>query len=135
MKKLAVLFSAIVMLAVTNANASVEKYSINDDAVEAVLNEGVVVNSVFDLNELAGVTAPQAVLSDKNAAVAAILAFVIGWTGIHRVYLGGRPVLVLFYIITFGGIFGIVPFIDFIVLLINLDDPSQYIGNDKFIMW
>lgn len=68
---------------------------------------------------------------DHNAALAILLAFFIGWTGIHRVYLGGRPVLILFYIITFGGIFGLLPLIDFIRLILGHMD--HYEGNDKFL--
>jgi hypothetical protein len=41
------------------------------------------------------------------------------------------------YILTCGGIFGIVPFVDWIVLLIGLveDDISKYVNNPKFFMW
>jgi TM2 domain-containing membrane protein YozV len=67
---------------------------------------------------------------EHNAALAILLAFFIGWTGIHRVYLGGKPILILLYIITFGGIFGILPLIDFIRLIIGHMD--HYEGNDKF---
>ena len=138
MKKIAVLFSAFFMLAVANVNASVEKYTINDDAVETVLNEGVVVNSVFDIKEVKGtIAAPQATLDDKRAVVAAVLAWVVGWLGIHRVYLGGRGVLVAFYLLTsiLFGIGGVIALIDLVVLLINMDDISKFVGNDKFLMW
>jgi hypothetical protein len=41
------------------------------------------------------------------------------------------------YIFTCFGIFGIVPLVDWIVLLIGLvnDDISKYEDNDKFFMW
>ncbi len=68
---------------------------------------------------------------EHNAALAILLAFFIGWTGIHRVYLGGRPVLILFYLITLGGFFGILPLIDFIRLIIG--HMEHYEGNDKFL--
>ena len=67
---------------------------------------------------------------EHNAAVAILLAFFIGWTGIHRVYLGGKPILILLYIITFGGIFGLLPLIDFIRLIIGHMD--HYEGNNSF---
>ncbi|MBC7777339.1 MAG: TM2 domain-containing protein [Phycisphaerae bacterium] len=67
---------------------------------------------------------------EHSAIVAILIAFFIGWTGLHRVYLGGRPVLILLYIITLGGIFGLLPLIDFIRLLIGHMD--HYEGNDKF---
>lgn len=68
--------------------------------------------------------------SDHNAVIAILLAFFLGGLGLHRVYLGGRPILILLYIITFGGIFGILPLIDFIRLIIGQMD--HYEGNDKF---
>lgn len=68
---------------------------------------------------------------EKSAAVAILLAFFLGGLGLHRVYLGGRPILILFYIITFGGIFGLLPLIDFIRLIIGHMD--HYEGNDKFL--
>lgn len=67
---------------------------------------------------------------EHNAVVAILLAFFLGGLGIHRVYLGGRPLLILLYIITFGGIFGLLPLIDFIRLIIG--HMSHYEGNDKF---
>ena len=42
------------------------------------------------------------------------------------------------YTFTFGGIFGIVPFVDFIVMLIDLVEDNgfgAYYGNTKFFMW
>ena len=41
------------------------------------------------------------------------------------------------YTFTFCGIFGIVPFVDWVMLLIGVvdDNISQYIGNTRFIMW
>lgn len=67
---------------------------------------------------------------DHNVAVAIILAFFLGGFGIHRVYLGGRGILILLYIITLGGIFGILPLIDFIRLIIG--DMDHYEDNDSF---
>lgn len=67
---------------------------------------------------------------DHSAAVAIILALFLGGLGIHRVYLGGRGILILLYIITLGGIFGILPLIDFIRLIIG--DMEHYEDNDSF---
>ena len=75
------------------------------------------------LNAMAG--------GEHNAFVAILLAFFLGGLGLHRVYLGGRPILILFYIITLGGIFGLLPLIDFIRLIIGHMD--HYEGNDKFL--
>jgi hypothetical protein len=39
------------------------------------------------------------------------------------------------YILTCGGIFGLMPLIDLIVLAVNWDDISAYVDNPKFFMW
>lgn len=69
------------------------------------------------------------VMAGDQQVVAVILAFFLGIFGIHRVYLGGSPLLIVLYIITVGGIFGIIPFIDFIRLLIGQVD--HYEGNSN----
>lgn len=71
----------------------------------------------------------------KNKKVAAALAFpVTGVTGIHRVYLGTAAYVPVVYVGTLGGCLGILPFIDFVVLLIE-KDISKYEGSRKIFMW
>lgn len=69
--------------------------------------------------------------SGDDGIIAAVICFFIGWLGIHRVYLGGKGSLILLYLITFGGIFGLLPLIDFIRLLIG--DVGHYTNNDDFL--
>jgi TM2 domain-containing membrane protein YozV len=72
---------------------------------------------------------------DKKA-VAAILAFPFpfGIVGLHRIYLGCSPYAPVVYIATAGGVLGILPFIDFCVLLLD-KDIDRYINNKKIFMW
>jgi TM2 domain-containing membrane protein YozV len=72
---------------------------------------------------------------DKSAVVAIVLDFFLGGLGIHRFYLGTQTMTGLGYILTCGGIFGIVPLIDFVVLIINNQNIGPYINNPKFFMW
>ena len=55
----------------------------------------------------------------KNWVVAAVLDFFLGGIGIHRMYLGSSNLMWLYYGITCCGIFGVVPLIDFIVLIVD----------------
>ena len=75
--------------------------------------------------------------SPKSRLVAFLLCFFLGGFGVHRHYLGTRPGMWAIYTFTFGGLFGIVPLIDWVMLLIGLvdDDISPYVGNTKFFMW
>lgn len=113
--------------------AASSDYFVNDSEVEHVLTTATIndLNTTeFDLNALMNTTSVKA---EKNVAAAAVLAWFLGGIAIHRVYLGGRGTLILIYFITCGGIFGIVPLVDFFdIILGNMD---RYIDNDKFIVW
>jgi hypothetical protein len=68
--------------------------------------------------------------------VAAVLAFPLpfGVIGLHRIYLGTKPYVPLVYIGTVGGVFGILPFIDFCVILLD-KDIEHYKANPHVFMW
>lgn len=73
----------------------------------------------------------------KNKRItAAILAFPFpfGIVGLHRIYLGTAPYVPVVYIGSLGGIFGVLPFIDFCVLILDKDE-SRYSNNKKVFMW
>lgn len=67
---------------------------------------------------------------------AALLAFPFpfGIVGLHRIYLGTKPYVPVAYIASLGGVFGILPFIDFCVILFN-KDLEEYSNNGKVLMW
>jgi hypothetical protein len=135
MKKLFVLALFCSMLMSVGAFASTSKYRVDDSSVEAVFSTSVLTVTNLEIasdNVLALMPAGKA---SKDAILAIVLNFFLGWAAIHRVYLDGTPLLILGYLITFGGIFFIVPLIDLIVLIINYNDISKYIGNNKFFMW
>ena len=137
MKKFFLLTLAVVSLIGVNfTSASAESYRISDSAVEAVFNSATAISSdVLSLNQTSlGLLSTNAA-SEKSALAALIIDFFVGGLGIHRVYLGSKGILVFGYIITGCGIFGLVPFIDLIVLAINFDDISKYVGNNKYFMW
>ncbi|MBS1646379.1 MAG: TM2 domain-containing protein [Bacteroidetes bacterium] len=69
-------------------------------------------------------------------AIAAVLAFPLpfGVIGLHRIYLGTKPYIPLVYIGTLGGAAGILPFIDFWVILCH-KDLSVYQENPRVFMW
>jgi TM2 domain-containing membrane protein YozV len=76
------------------------------------------------------------VKTKKSRLIAALLAFPypFGVFGLHRAYLhsaGGMP---LVYVATIGGGFGILPFIDF-VLIVLCKDINHYAYNTRLFMW
>ncbi|MDR1950872.1 MAG: TM2 domain-containing protein [Bacteroidales bacterium] len=74
---------------------------------------------------------------NKDPVIAWLINFPTGIFGLHRAYLGTSGKTIFLYFVTVGGVFGIVPMIDWILLLkgIQTGDISKYIGNRKFIMW
>ncbi len=143
MKK--VLFFAIICLSsVCTFAASGNQYVIDDQKVEqlftgsidassAALSDENMMNAVGGLNASKGTAKFKA--GDKTFVAAILLDFFLGGLGIHRLYLGTATLTWVGYILTFCGIFGIVPFVDFIVLIIHNDDISPYVDNTKFFMW
>lgn len=68
--------------------------------------------------------------------IAALLAFPFpfGIVGLHRIYMGTSPHVPVVYIGTLGGIFGILPFIDFCVIVLD-KNIDRYIENKQVLMW
>ena len=75
--------------------------------------------------------------NSRDPVVAWLVSFPAGMLGLHRVYLGTDAKTVLLYIATAGGFLGIVPMMDWILLLraIQNGDVSRYVNNKRFIMW
>lgn len=154
--KLFVTLSLALFLFVKNASAaettSTGDYYVNDAQVENLFNTSKEVNfsdensttaatnavSTMSLNaNLSSKFAARSYKSsdDKSFIAAFLLDFFLGGLGIHRLYLGTNTFTWVGYILTCGGIFGIVPFVDLIVLIVHNDDISEYVDNPKFFMW
>ncbi len=72
----------------------------------------------------------------KHKLIAAVLAFPFpgGILGLHRWYLGSAGAMPLVYIATIGGGFAILPFIDFVLILLS-KDVNDYAHNTRLFMW
>ncbi|MBW8332890.1 MAG: TM2 domain-containing protein [Prolixibacteraceae bacterium] len=138
MKKLfLVVILFIAVLSVKQANAS--SYSVNEQAIDQLFASAVETSMISmnatELSSVASNVSTTVMAQEKDAIVAIALDFFLGGLGIHRFYLGTETLTGLAYIFTCGGIFGIVPLVDFIVLIIDNKDISAYINNPKFFMW
>ncbi len=71
----------------------------------------------------------------KHRLVAALLAFPLGVFGLHRMYLHTSWRVPLVYIVTLGGALGVLPFIDFVLILLNKDIHINYTSNPHIFMW
>lgn len=71
-------------------------------------------------------------LKDKmnsDLMLSLLLCILLGQWGLHRIVMGGSPWLILWYVISFGGFFGVIPFLDFIRMIL---EPEHYQNNNKF---
>jgi TM2 domain-containing membrane protein YozV len=124
------------MTAVCSYNASATNYVADDTLIDNMFATAPETVNASLVNLGTGVVSTASFVSgDKDAVVAIVLSFFLGNLGIHRFYLGTEVLTGIGYILTCGGIFGIVPFVDFIVLIIDNKDISKYIDNPKFFMW
>lgn len=73
---------------------------------------------------------------DNRRITAALLAFPFpfGIVGLHRIFLGTKPYVPVAYIASLGGIFGLMPLVDFFVICFD-KDFEQYLNNPKVLMW
>jgi len=115
------------------------KYRVDDTQIESIFDNAISVQRAnIDLTQLYEDTNARFEIKEGKSPIAAfVISWLIGWSAIHRVYLGGTPLLIVGYILTFGGFFGLLWLGDTIVLLISVfnDDLGKYEGSDAFIMW
>lgn len=71
---------------------------------------------------------------EKITAAALSFPLPFGVLGLHRIYLGTKPYVPVVYIGTVGGCFGILPFIDFTMILLD-KDLEKFKSNNKVFMW
>ena len=140
MKKL--LIALVAFFAITTV-ASAAPYKLDEASVDNAIESAVAVSPVSLLAEIpaqlpAGMPSSASISAGKNPVAAILLTFFLGGFGIHRHYMGTRPWMWAIYTFTFGGIFGVVPFVDFIVEIVAaVEDNSvaRYCGNTSFFMW
>ena len=139
MKK-AFVFILLIIAVFSVKQVKASSYSIDEQAVDQLFATATETSMIsINANEMNSVASnvPTAMVSSKpkDAVVAIVLDFFLGGFGVHRFYLGTKPLTGIGYILTCGGIFGVVPLVDFIVLIIDHDDISPYVDNPKFFMW
>jgi hypothetical protein len=140
MNKLFFVLVAILMSAGTLlANDS---YKLNDEKVDGLFSAATETSmSVMDVNLMGTDMAVNTVAGSESTGkviIAVVVDWFVGGFGIHRYVLGTKGSMWAIYTFTVCGIFGIVPFVDFWVLLIDgaiLGHGDKYMDNNKFFMW
>ena len=75
-------------------------------------------------------------IENRSKVLATILAvpFPFGMFGLHRIYLGAKPIIPILYVVTLGGFVGILPFVDMMVMILS-EDAKPFTQNSKILMW
>ncbi len=136
MKKFLMIAVVLSLTAIFAQQAEASKYKLNEEKVDALFESA----TEADFSFLAETTTANPdiatmTMAEKDPMVAILLDFFLGGLGVHRFYLGTKTMTGIGYILTCGGIVGIVPLIDLIMLAIDYDDISKYVDNPKFFMW
>lgn len=127
-------FAVIVALFAVVAVANAANYSVDEASIDALFTEAV-------MEAPAAPVAPATPALQSDPAIVNVVALVLDWIGlggigIHRLILGTKPINCLWYFLTIGGIFGIIPLVDGIMLIVDLIQGSaSYFDNPAFIMW
>ena len=113
----------------------ITEFSVGD----TVLNLSSIDTAHFLLNQKDSVLSTAMPLPEnqkKKKRIAALCAFPFpfGFVAAHRVMLGTKPWVPVVYVATFGGCFGLLPLIDFCVILFS-KDITQYENNPNIFMW
>ena len=142
MKKLfIVLVALVVSLGSSFANESYKLDNSKVDAMFSVATETSCSALTSDFSALPDVMASNYQIKADNTTTV-LIAWVVDWFvggfGIHRYVLGTKGSMWAIYTFTVCGIFGIVPTVDWFVLLIDgllMGNGDKYMDNPKFFMW
>lgn len=142
MKKILSLAFGLVLAMATNYAA--ESYRLNDASVDAMFDQATEISAtniaaIATESTAATTNTASFVQNDDNKVIIAfVVCWLVGEFGVHRYVLGTKSNMWLIYTCTVCGIFGIVPTVDFWVLLIDgiiLKHGDKYMNNQNFFMW
>jgi hypothetical protein len=136
MKKL--VLSVIAVLAIAfSANAA--NYKVDNNAIDNIIENATEV-VVLDIEAPAAANLPVFEQKEVNVTTAFLLSWLLGYFGVHRHYMGTKPLMWLWYTITMGGL-GVIWSVDTILLFLDLikvgegNYLNKFINNPKFIVW
>ncbi len=140
MKKMLLFFSIVLMSSKIFAGNS---YTLDEPQIDDLFNQAIEI-SLIEIAEINSDFNSNSVLTiqddiDTKVLIACIVSLTgLSGFGIHRYVLGTKPEMWAVYTFTICGIFGIVPVVDFWVLLIDglvNHRGEKYTDNENFLMW
>lgn len=142
MKKV-LLFAVAIFTLTFSSFAEVDPYVVDDNAIDQTFAQAAEINvsdmdaAMFNDFGMSMNNNASAELNSANPWAAFAICWVLGGFGIHRHYMGTSQWMWAIYTFTCGGIFGIVPFVDWVVLLVGAiqNNIGRYTNNASFFMW
>lgn len=104
------------------------------DLIVFVSDTTVLQISGTDTSEFSSSTDTLKHIKENKRLIAIALIVIGGPLGFHRIYLGSKPFVPIFYALTLGGGFGILPLLD-LIALIKTKNLEQFENNPKVLMW
>lgn len=108
--------------------------SAKETAFDSHQNLEVFLNNNLSFSDSVSTKTAEPNIKENKKLMAMAINLSLGMLGAHRLYLGTKPHVPVFYLLTFGGVFFILPIIDFFVLTFS-KDITPYQNNNKIIMW
>ena len=135
MKKLIVSVIAVLAIAVS---ASAANYKVDNNSIDAIIDNATEVVAL-EATAPAAANLPTVAAKEINGTTAFLLSWLLGGFGVHRHYLGTKPIMWLLYTITGGGL-GVIWSVDTILLFLDVIKVGdgyigKFINNEKFIVW
>jgi TM2 domain-containing membrane protein YozV len=118
-------------------------YKLNDEKIDQLFSSAAEISITGLAPMSASAMNIGGIASVKDVNDKILIAWLVEFTGlcffgIHRYILGTKSTMWAIYTFTVCGIFGIVPLVDWVVLLVNgiiQNQGDKYLNNDNFIMW
>ncbi|MFW5656821.1 MAG: NINE protein [Bacteroidota bacterium] len=140
MKKI---FTFLVLTLFSVSLSFASSYTLDNKKVDNLFDSAIEISLTDLVSDEANLPSDVKMITQDDLTSKVLVAWIVDWVGlgffgIHRYVLGTKPNMWALYTFTCGGIFGIVPIVDWFVLLIDgliNQNAEQYIDNENFFMW
>ncbi len=138
-----IIFSCVLILLIVTSSAfaktermAVEQNTMRLITLEIVNGDTLIKISATDSLPVLSKTESLTNEQRKRKLLASCLSFPfpLGFLGTHRIMMGTKPWVPIAYVATFGGCFGLLPLVDFCVIMFS-DNVEKYENNPNVFMW
>lgn len=146
------LFTLLAVFFLASTMSFAGNYTLNNEKIDAQFEQAteksiieIAEDTDFSEADLSAFATSPTSINEMDKGTLAFIVLSVGYFvgviplfGIHRIVMGSSGKIALLYCVTLGGICGVVPTIDWVVLLIRLinkEGAGSYLNNDKLFGW